>query len=80
MTICFQWPNQELIPGFRETMENYLMQIQALCYNFIPLLAEALGLPSDALAKFYDSDDLMQHRGKGRSSFLKHGPEHIGNS
>lgn len=59
-----QWPNQELIPGFRETMENYFMQVQTLGYHFIPLLAVALGLPSDALAKFYDSDDLMQHRGK----------------
>jgi hypothetical protein len=36
-------------------MEKYLSQVQALGYKFIELLA---------LARFYDSDELMQHRGK----------------
>jgi isopenicillin N synthase-like dioxygenase len=45
-------------------METYLQQVQALSYQFISLLAEAFGLPSDALNKFYDTDELMQHRGK----------------
>ncbi|KAI6037543.1 hypothetical protein EDC04DRAFT_2868658 [Pisolithus marmoratus] len=63
-----QWPDENLIPGFRGVMENYLLQVQALSYHFISLLAEAFGLPSDALAKFYDSDERMQHRGKGRST------------
>jgi isopenicillin N synthase-like dioxygenase len=45
-------------------MEKYLSQVQALGYKFIELLAEAFGLSSDALARFYDSDELMQHRGK----------------
>jgi len=45
-------------------MERYLAQIQALGYEFIGFLAEAFGLPSDALACFYDEDDYMQHRGK----------------
>jgi isopenicillin N synthase-like dioxygenase len=38
--------------------------VQDLSYKFVSLLAEAFGLPSDALAQFYDSDELMQHRGK----------------
>ena len=59
-----QWPDESMLPGFKVTMEGYLAQIQALGYKFIGLLAEAFGLPSDALARFYDSDDLMQHRGK----------------
>lgn len=63
-----QWPDEDLIPGFRRVMEDYLLQVQALSYHFISLLAEAFGLPSDALAKFYDSAECMQHRGKGRSS------------
>lgn len=61
-------------------MENYLLQVQDLGYDFIPLVAEALGLRSDALAKFYDSDDLMQHRGKERPSFSKPAREHAENS
>lgn len=59
-----QWPDEDLIPGFKNTMEIYLQQVQALSYQFISLLAEAFGLPSDALNKFYDTDELMQHRGK----------------
>ena len=43
-----------------------MAQIQALGYRFIALLAEAFGLPSDALARFYDSNELMQHRAKVR--------------
>ncbi|KAI9571180.1 hypothetical protein HD554DRAFT_2239784 [Boletus coccyginus] len=59
-----QWPDERLIPGFRNTMETYLAHVQQLSYRFISLLAEAFGLPSDALSKFYDRDELMQHRGK----------------
>ncbi|KAH7888908.1 hypothetical protein F5I97DRAFT_1935334 [Phlebopus sp. FC_14] len=59
-----QWPGEDLIPGFRDTFEKYLSQVQLLSYRFISLLAEAFGLAPDALAKFYDSDDLMQHRSK----------------
>lgn len=47
-------------------METYLVHVQNLSYRFISLLAEAFGLPSDALNKFYDRDELMQHRGKVR--------------
>lgn len=48
-------------------METYLLEVQTLGSHFIGLLAEAIGLPSDALHKFYDSDERMQHRGKERS-------------
>lgn len=61
-----QWPDEQLIPGFRNTMETYLADVQQLSYRFISLLAEAFGLPSDALNEFYDTDALMQHRGKVR--------------
>lgn len=47
-------------------METYLAHVQKLSYHFITLLAEAFGLPSDALNRFYDRDELMQHRGKVR--------------
>ncbi|KAF7973261.1 hypothetical protein HWV62_38745 [Athelia sp. TMB] len=59
-----QWPEETALPGFKSTMERYLAQVQALGYKFIELLAEAFGLPHDALSQFYDSDELMQHRAK----------------
>ncbi|KAI9571715.1 hypothetical protein HD554DRAFT_2203286 [Boletus coccyginus] len=59
-----QWPDERLIPGFRHTLETYLAHVQQLSYRFVGLIAEAFGLPSDALNKFYDRDELMQHRAK----------------
>ncbi|KAF8645452.1 hypothetical protein AX16_007816 [Volvariella volvacea WC 439] len=59
-----QWPEESLIPGFRQVFEKYLLQVQTLSYEFSSLLAEAFGLPLDGLAHFYDTDELMQHRAK----------------
>ncbi|KAJ2913142.1 hypothetical protein MD484_g7277, partial [Candolleomyces efflorescens] len=59
-----QWPDEDLIPGFRQTFETYLEQVQELSYTFSSLISEALGLGPDGLAKFYDEDRLMQHRSK----------------
>ncbi|KAI9571182.1 Clavaminate synthase-like protein [Boletus coccyginus] len=59
-----QWPDERLIPGFRNAMETYLAHVQELSYRFISLLAEALGLPSETFDTFYDKDEPMQHRGK----------------
>jgi len=59
-----QWPDEDLIPGFRDTMERYLDQVQDLSYKLSSLIAEAFGLPPNGLAHFYDTDELMQHRSK----------------
>ncbi|KAJ7762658.1 hypothetical protein B0H16DRAFT_1368907 [Mycena metata] len=59
-----QWPDEELLPGFKTVMERYLLDVQKLSYEFIGFLAEAFGLPATALAQFYDRDEFMQHRGK----------------
>ncbi|KAK0213384.1 hypothetical protein DFS33DRAFT_1288721 [Desarmillaria ectypa] len=59
-----QWPDEKLIPGFRETLEKYLEQVQELADNFVKVLAEALGLGRDGLSRFYDAPELMQHRSK----------------
>ncbi|KDQ27278.1 hypothetical protein PLEOSDRAFT_1076520 [Pleurotus ostreatus PC15] len=59
-----QWPDEDLIPGFKAAMEEYLLQVQELSYAVAKLLGEALGLPPDGLSKFYDSPELMQHRSK----------------
>lgn len=62
--MLFQWPPEELIPGFKETYTEYLLQVQKLADDFVRLFAEALGLPPDGLANFYDTPDKMQHRSK----------------
>lgn len=45
-------------------MQKYLSQVEDLANQFIRLFSEALGLPPDGLAHFYDSPDRMQHRSK----------------
>ncbi|KAL0957124.1 hypothetical protein HGRIS_003216 [Hohenbuehelia grisea] len=59
-----QWPPEALVPGFKETMEQYLLQVQEMSYKLSELLAEALGLPKNGLSQFYDAPEFMQHRGK----------------
>jgi len=61
---CQQWPDEKLIPGFRETLERYLDQVENLSYKFSSLISEAFGLGPDGLSQFYDTPDLMQHRAK----------------
>ena len=64
MAMLHQWPDQDLLPGFKNVMERYLAQVEELGLTFISLLSEAFGLPPNALDDFYDSKDLMQHRAK----------------
>ncbi|KAL4073769.1 hypothetical protein J3A83DRAFT_4389897 [Scleroderma citrinum] len=58
-----QWPNPVLIPDFRETIENYLKEVQALSYQFIRLLAEALGLRR--VIKYPANDGSLTNQGVG---------------
>ena len=55
-----KWPDEELIPGFRDVVERYLEQMEDLSYKFSSLIAEAFGLVPDGLAHFYDNP--QQHR------------------
>ncbi|GJJ06756.1 hypothetical protein Clacol_000952 [Clathrus columnatus] len=50
-----QWPDDKLIPGFRQTVETYINQVGELSFKFVSLTAEALGLPPNGLDKFYDN-------------------------
>ncbi|KAF9526908.1 hypothetical protein CPB83DRAFT_857184 [Crepidotus variabilis] len=59
-----QWPDEKLIPGFRDVFELYLEQVDTLSQGFTRLMAEAFGLGPDGLSQFYDTPDLMQHRAK----------------
>jgi hypothetical protein len=58
------------VPGFKEAYLKYLSEVEDLSYAFIELVAEALGLSPDGLARFYDSRERMQHRSKVRAFFF----------
>jgi isopenicillin N synthase-like dioxygenase len=64
----FQWPEEALLPGFKELLLRYLTQVQDLSYRVVSLIAEALGLQADALDLFYDAEELVQHNARVRSS------------
>jgi len=59
-----QWPEEEDVPGFKATYLRYLAAVESLSYEFTGLVAEALGLPSDGLARFYGARERTQHRSK----------------
>ncbi|KAJ5175968.1 oxidoreductase [Penicillium canariense] len=50
-----QWPDAEVLPSFRSTIEHYLESIETLSNSFKALVAEALELPSNAFDQFFDS-------------------------
>lgn len=58
------------MPGFKSTFLRYLAAVENLSNEFTGLVAEALGLPSDGLARFYGARDRIQHRSKVRWSPL----------
>ncbi|PCH35976.1 Clavaminate synthase-like protein [Wolfiporia cocos MD-104 SS10] len=59
-----QWPDEDALPGFKDTMLRYLAQVEALSYEFIGLLAEAFSLSPDVMKGFYEQDGPTQHRAK----------------
>ena len=54
------WPDANALPGFRETYEEYMAKMGAMSMEFTSLLAESIGLPADAFAKFFDH--AQQHK------------------
>jgi isopenicillin N synthase-like dioxygenase len=69
MTHRPQWPEEEDVPGFKKTFLAYLEAVESLSLEFIGLVTEALGLPPDGLAGFFDSRGCMQHRAKVRLGY-----------
>jgi hypothetical protein len=55
------------VSGFKATFLRYLAAVENLSYEFTGLVAEALGLPPNGLAQFYDARERMQHRSKVRA-------------
>ncbi|OKL57253.1 hypothetical protein UA08_07419 [Talaromyces atroroseus] len=49
-----QWPDSQVLPKFRATIETYMDHIDKLAETFSSLVAEALDLPSTAFDQFFD--------------------------
>ncbi|KAH9044114.1 hypothetical protein EDB83DRAFT_2523748 [Lactarius deliciosus] len=56
-------PSQD-VPGFKTTFERYLAAVESPSYEFVRLVAEALGFVPDGLARFFDAHERMQHHAK----------------
>jgi isopenicillin N synthase-like dioxygenase len=55
-----QWPDPKLLPNFRPVFESYMEQMGQISMRFTSLIAEAIGLPSDAFDRFFDTP--QQHK------------------
>ena len=51
------WPREELLPGFREIIENYMTLMSEVAAKFTSLVAEAIGLPPNAFDQFFEPKD-----------------------
>jgi isopenicillin N synthase-like dioxygenase len=55
-----QWPSTQYLPHFRLVYEDYMRRMSHISILFTSLIAEAIGLQSNAFDKFFDSD--QQHK------------------
>lgn len=55
-----QWPAEASVQGFRAVFEDYMKRMGAISIYFTSLIAEAIELPPDAFARYFDAD--QQHK------------------
>ncbi|KEF56713.1 uncharacterized protein A1O9_06903 [Exophiala aquamarina CBS 119918] len=55
-----QWPDEKALPRFRTVYEDYMKRMGDMSMEFTSLCAEAIGLPADAFAQFFD--EAQQHK------------------
>src|SRR5215471_6614121 len=48
------WPQENLLPGFRDVIEEYMMRMGNVAAKFTSLVGEAIGLPPDAFDQFFE--------------------------
>ncbi|MBM2292976.1 isopenicillin N synthase family oxygenase [Sulfitobacter pseudonitzschiae] len=49
-----QWPDAEVLPGFRETIEAYVEAMTVLGRKMASAIAISLGLPADSLNRYFE--------------------------
>ncbi|CAG8637516.1 10658_t:CDS:2, partial [Dentiscutata heterogama] len=57
-----QWPDEKYVPGFKETLLEYIKRLTDFSLEFTQLIALSLGLPPDSLYKFLDPPDKHMNR------------------
>lgn len=55
-----QWPAEASLPGFRAVFAEYMRRMGDISIYFTSLIAEAIELPPDAFARYFDAD--QQHK------------------
>ncbi|KAI9841078.1 MAG: hypothetical protein M1838_003788 [Thelocarpon superellum] len=55
-----QWPSATHLPHFQRVFESYMAQMGQMSLFFTSLVAQALSLPGDAFARFFDPN--QQHK------------------
>lgn len=48
------WPQENLLPGFRDVIEEYMTRMGGVAAKFTSLVGEAIGLPPDAFDQFFE--------------------------
>jgi isopenicillin N synthase-like dioxygenase len=48
------WPQDNLLPGFREVIGEYMTRMGKVAAKFTSLVAEAIGLPHNAFDQFFE--------------------------
>ncbi len=48
-----QWPDEAMVPGYREKMLEYYTAIEALAFKMLPVYARALDLPADYFEPYF---------------------------
>lgn len=51
-----KWPDEGVLPGFKETFVRYAQSMQKLSGELLALAAEAFELPRDAFSRFFEPD------------------------
>ncbi|EIN12096.1 Clavaminate synthase-like protein [Punctularia strigosozonata HHB-11173 SS5] len=59
-----QWPDDNVLPGFKDTLRRYLDRVENLSYEIMSLSAEALGLPPQAFEPLFGEPGTVMHRAK----------------
>ncbi|XXH05493.1 NET1-associated nuclear protein 1 [Hypoxylon texense] len=57
-----QWPSEAVLPHFRRVYTEYMQRMGAVSLAFTSLVAEAIDLPPDAFARYFDDGDRQQHK------------------
>ncbi|KAI1082025.1 putative isopenicillin N synthetase [Whalleya microplaca] len=56
-----QWPSEAALPRFRAVYTEYMARMGAISLAFTSLIAEAICLPADAFARYFDGER-QQHK------------------